>query len=201
MKKQVRFVTAVLVIVLGCATARPVCSQGQKPDNQPTVIDAQSSANAAAAMKGLRDRLFTTSPREIGLSGEDAQARVWGAVTEIGFPGGILTLVSLRDGTASIYTNTGGGILGGYSAQKEAKLFVAEAEKHLAEMTPTKSFPYPSVGRVKFYVLTQEGVYGSEAGEQELFQQQNALSPLHAAGVEVIIALRVAGERSQTKKP
>jgi hypothetical protein len=69
-------------------------------------------------------------------------------------------------------------------------------------MTPAKSFTYPTLGQVKFYVLTQEGVYSSEADEKELFQRQDALYPLFFAGNEVAIGLRAASERvNQTKKP
>ena len=94
---------------------------------------------------GLRDRLLTSSPEEVGLSGKDAEAKVWGVLMEVTFSAGSARVVSVRDGTASLYTSTGGGILGGYVAQKEAKQFVVEAEKHLASMKPAKSFPYPLV--------------------------------------------------------
>jgi len=146
-------------------------------------------------MKGLRDRLLTSSPKEIGLSGKDAKAKVWGVLMEVGIPKGIATLVSLRDGTVSLYTSTGGGILGGYSARKEGKRFVLEAEKHLASMKPEKSFPYAEVGRMKFYVLTQEGVYTAEADEKEVLSEQHALLPLFLAGNEVLTVLRIANER------
>lgn len=202
MKTQLTLLMALFVIVVELSMPRSVSSQDKKPDNQVTPNDAQASARAAEAMKGLRDKLLTSSPKEIGLSGEDAEAKVWGVMTEIAFTGGVVTIISLRDGTASIYASDGGGILGGYSVQKQAKLFVAEAEKHLAGMTPAKAFAYPTLGQVKFYVLTQEGVYSSEADEKKLFSRQDALYPLFFAGNEVLIGLRIAGERmNQTKKP
>lgn len=52
-------------------------------------------------------------------------------------------------------------------------------------MKATKSFPYPQVGRIKFYVLTREGVYTDEADENELVSGQHALSPLFLAGNDV----------------
>jgi hypothetical protein len=113
---------------------------------------------------------------------------------EVSFPTGSITLISLRDGTASFYTRTG-GIMGGFSAQKEAKRFVVEAEKHLASMKPEKSFPYPEVGRMKFYALTSGGVYTAETDEQEVVNGRHALSPLFIAGNDVLSALRIANER------
>ena len=147
-------------------------------------------------MKGLRDRLLISSPEEVGLNAEDAKAKVWGVLMEVTFPGGTVTVVSMRDGTASIYGSTGGGVLGGYAAQKEAKLFVTEAEKHLASMKPTKSFPYPELGRIKFYVLTRDGVYTAEVDEKELQSAQHSLFPLFRTANEVLDVLRTASQRA-----
>ena len=179
---------ASFAIVLGCSIASPVSSQGNKP---ATPNDA---AQSAEAMRGLRDKLLTSSPEEMGLGTEDASANVWGVLMEIGFQEGVVTVVSMRDGTANIYVNTGGGLLGGHSAQKQAQQFISESDKHLAGMKLTKSFPYPTVGKVIFYVLTQEGVYSAAAGEQELIRMEHALSPLFRAGNEVLIGLRSAGK-------
>lgn len=201
MKFKLALLTAFLV-VLGCSVPRQASSQNKKPESQATPSPAESSAKAAEAMKGLRDRLFTASPDDIGLSGEDAKAKVWGVMMEIALSSGVATLVSIRDGSASVYTSTGGGVLGGYSARDQAKRFVLEAEKHLAQMKPTKSFPYPEVGRLKFYVLTREGVYSAEAEEKELVGGQHALSPLFLAGNDVLTGLRGASEQAKpTSKP
>ena len=193
MKKQLLILTALLVVI---SVAGPVRSQEKKP-NSATPTDAETSAQMAGAMKGLRDRLLTSSPLEIGLSTEDAKARVWGAMIEVAFAEGVATLVSLRDGTASLYVSTGGGILGGYSARNEAKRFVEESEKHLASMKLTKAFPYPTAGMVKFFVLTQEGVYSFEVEERELISGKHPLGPLFLAGNKVMTGLRNAKERTK----
>ena len=199
MKKQLTLLT-VLLAVLGCSVPRQANSQNKKPESKATPTATESSAKAAEAMKGLRDRLFTSSAEEIGLSGEVAKAKVWGALMEVAFPDGVGTLVSIRDGSASLYTSTGGGVLGVTSDQ--AKRFVAEAEKHLAQMEPAKSFPYPTVGRIKFYVLTREGVYTAEVDEQELVGGGHALSPLFTAANDVLTTLRTAsGQTKPTSKP
>ena len=205
MKKRLTSLTALLIFALGCSPQNWVSSQNKKPDSRATPAEAASAATQAVtetspqaqAMKELREKLLTSSPEEIGLSGKDAEAKVWGAMMEVSFSGGTATLVSVRDGTASLYTSSGGGMLGGYVAQKEAKRFVTEAEKHLASMKPAKSFPYPEVGRMKFYVLTRDGVYIAEAGEQEVQSERHALFPLFLAGNEVLTALRIANEQAK----
>lgn len=201
MKNRFTLLTTLFIFVLGCSTHSRVSSQDKKPESRAIPAEAASAAKPvdtdsrqAQAMKGLRDRLLTSSPEDVGLTGEDAKARVWGVMMEMTFPTGAITLVSLRDGTASIYASTGGGVLGGLTAQKEARRFVALAEKHLASMKPTKSFQYPKVGRLKFYVLTRDGVYSSEADENEVQDPQHSLSPLFVVGNEVLTALRTANE-------
>jgi len=195
MKKRLKSVTVLLVFAFGCSAQSGVNSQDKKPISQATPATAPATTASSpqdGPMKQLRDKLLTSSAKEVGLSGKDAKAKVWGVLMEIALPNGVATLVSVRDGTASLYTSTGGGILGGYSAQKEAKRFVAEAEKHLASMKPTKSFPYPEVGRIKFYVLTPNGVYTAEAGENEVQDAGHSLFPLFTAANEVLTALRTA---------
>ncbi|HET6976343.1 MAG TPA: hypothetical protein VFI24_08470 [Pyrinomonadaceae bacterium] len=93
-----------------------------------------------------------------------------------------------------MYISTGGGTIGGYIAQKEAKRFVAEGEKHLASMKLVKSFPYPEDGRMKFYVLTRDGVYTAEVEAREM-REQHALFPLAFTANEVLTVLRTAHER------
>jgi len=61
-------------------------------------------------------------------------------------------------------------------------------------MKSTTSFPYPAVGRVKFYVLTFNGVVTAEAGKNELGEGKHGLSPLFYAGHEVITQLRQISE-------
>jgi len=200
MKNRLALLTIQIILALGCSTHSSVGSQEKKPESRATPAQAPSAAQPtetgsrqAQAMKALRDRLLTASSADdLGLTGADAKAKVWGVMMEVTFPTGAATLVSLRDGTASLYGSTGGGMLGGYSAQKEAKRFVAEAEKHVASMKPTKSFPYPEVGRIKFYVLTPNGVYTAEAGENEVQDAGHSLFPLFTAANEVLTALRTA---------
>ena len=202
MKKRLTSFTTLFILALGCSTPRVVNSQDKKPQSPAGPAETAKPADTrtspqAQAMKGLRDRLFTLSPEELGLTGKDANAKVWGVLMEVTFSEGSATLVSVRDGTASLYTSTGGGILGGYNAQKEAKRFVVEAEKHLVSMKPAKSYPYPPAGRIKFYALTRDGVYATEVDEKEVQREGHTLFPLFIAGNEVLSALRTANESAR----
>jgi hypothetical protein len=193
MKKQLALLTVLFMFLLGCSASRPASSQDQ-------TADSQAKPNEAEA-KQLRDKLLKSSPQEMGLSKQHAEAKVWGAAMEVAFPEGVATIVSLRDGSASLYSSTGFTVLGRYSIAQEARRFVVLGEKHLGSMQPTETFPYPKVGQIKFYVLTRDGVYSSEADEKELDGGQHALSPLFVAGNGVLSGLRIAAERMDPTGP
>jgi hypothetical protein len=196
MKKIVTLLTMLFVLAVGCAAPRPASSQDRKPETQATPGGSDELARAGAVMKELRNKLLTAKPDEL-LDGEDAKAKVWGVLMDVAFPSGVATLVSLRDGTASLYTTTGGGIIGGYTAKTQAQAFVAAAEKSLTRMQRTEAFPYPAAGRVKFYVLTRDGVFTAEAALQELGEKKHGLWPLYYSADEVLTQLRLASEKRQ----
>src|SRR5436305_12772026 len=60
----------------------------------------------------LRWRILHADPTELGFWGSSGRD-VWGAVMDMAFPGGVASLVSLEDGSTSLYTSTGGGVIGG----------------------------------------------------------------------------------------
>lgn len=198
MKNGLRILAALFVFAAGCSAMRTADSQEKGQNNSAPSAKSEESAKSAEAMKELRNKLLTSKPEEVGLSGEDAKAKVWGVLMDVSLTGGTATLVSIRDGTASLYTTSGGGVLGGYTARDEAKAFVYEAEKSLKHMSPTKSFDYPSNRLVKFYVLTSDGVFTVEAKPDDMLNSEHELSPLFRAANEVLTRLRLASqERKQ----
>src|SRR4051794_34976811 len=70
-------------------------------------------AEPAAAFTGLRQQVLALDPVTAGLGREAGTADPWGFVMDTGSPGGVATLVCLRDGTTSLYTSSGFGIIGG----------------------------------------------------------------------------------------
>jgi len=117
---------------------------------------------------------------------------------ETGFPEGTATLVSMSDGSASLYCSGGGGVIGGIgheTVRRAATAFVGLAGHHQSNMTATKTFPLPRAGRTIFYVLTDSGVFSAEADENDLGEQRHALSPLFYAGQDVITQLRLTSDK------
>jgi hypothetical protein len=149
----------------------------------------------------LRNRIIHLDPSEVGLSTSDTAPNVWGVLMETGYPVGSATLVSLADGTTSLYYSTGGGMLGSgeYTPVSEAsKALVSQAENHLNFVSSGTEFPLPAVGQVRFIILTYSGLLTSEATEGTLATGKHLLSPLYLTAHETLEQLRLLAEKKRS---
>src|SRR4030043_854806 len=146
----------------------------------------------------LRDRILKLNPSEVGLVPSKAAPHVWGVLMETGYQVGSATLVSLADGTTSLYYSTGGGMLGSgeYAPVAEAsKELVAQAEDHLQHMSLSNEFPLPGVGQVRVMILTYSGMFSGEAMETTLSEGGHPLSPLFIKAKATLEQLRLLAEK------
>ncbi len=147
----------------------------------------------------LRQRVFTLAPADVGLAPSAFAPHVWGVLMETGYAVGLATLVSLADGTTSLYFSTGGGMLGSgdYAPVAEtSKALVAQAENNLSQMGFTTEFPLPEVGQVRFSCLTYSGVYSAQAAEATLRSGDHTLSSLYKLAHETMEQLRLSAEKN-----
>jgi hypothetical protein len=127
---------------------------------------------------------------------ERRRPRVWGAIMELGLPsGGVATLVVYADGTTSLYSSAGGGILGvgaqsGVRDASDAFLAAAQPLHASLDEAPSGDLPLPAPGRVRFYLRTNAGMRTAEAGEDELKAGGHRLGALFTAGQAVLDEVR-----------
>jgi hypothetical protein len=116
---------------------------------------------------------------------------------ETGYPNGTATLVCLSDGTTSLYTSSGFGIIGGGGheavVRENANLLAALAE-HQGEMSPSTDHSLPGLGRTVIRALTAEGQRAFESDENELGEGHSPLSPVFHCAHAVISQLRLIDE-------
>ena len=108
----------------------------------------------------------------------------------------VASLVTVADGSASIYFSTGGGIMGRgehQSVRAPARAFLDLAASSRAELQPTDSFPLPRAKQVRFYLITTDGVLTGEAAEDAVGHMRHPLFPLFHSGHAVIAAMRQLG--------
>lgn len=105
------------------------------------------------------------------------------------------TLVCIADGTATIHASTGGGVksAGDNQAVREAatKLLQLAADSR-ALMTPNASPMLPDINKMRFTLVTANGLLSAIANVDELKQGGHALGPLANQVQVVIAAIRVA---------
>ena len=156
---------------------------------------AAGGASGEASTEGsLRDRLLHATAQELGIAPVHG---VWGVLMERGYPKGVATVIALADGTASMYLSTGASVVGGKAyppAHAAALKLCGQAADSLAETISAHEFPSPAKGRVRFYVLTTDGVRVAEGDILAHAKDgaRDALAPLGAAGDAVLDGLKEA---------
>jgi hypothetical protein len=146
------------------------------------------------AYQGLRNMVLTLQPASLGIEPVAPLERVWGALTEIGFDNGCATIVSLADGTTSMYTSAGGGVIGAGQHEGPAaasRQYLAELQHQLDLFAPSDECPLPGDGAVAFVVLTYDGVRRAESTTARLADPAEPLHGLWIAANKVITEIRL----------
>jgi hypothetical protein len=150
----------------------------------------------------LRQQILTTPPSNLGLTASPS-SQVWAVLMEMGTPEAIVTLLTIADGTVSLYFSNGGGIIGvgQHEGPRKACLkLLAAAPDYLQHANPTLNFPLPILGRTQFYFMTFIGAFKAEAAEADLEKNLSPLSPFYYQAQNVITEARLAEERTRGKR-
>lgn len=159
-------------------------------------------ASGEQVYQGLRAQILGLDPAEAGLEPGPGRPVVWGALIDMAYPRGTATLVALADGTTSLYTSTGGGIISGGSHQAvgaATRSFLADLERHLSLLQPDPDAALPAAGRVIIRALTYTGRLAAQAPEDDLGHGRHPLSPVFHAAHRVITELRLIDETSRQR--
>jgi hypothetical protein len=143
------------------------------------------------AIQQLRAQALFADPASVGIRPLPASA--WGVVMDSAYDGGCISLVSLLDGSTSVYFQSGGGMIGAGMHERvrsASRELVRTAESLLGEMTPATSTGYPAAGQTRFFVRTDSALLSAEAAETELGDGMHPLSALFYAGQDVLAAVR-----------
>lgn len=141
----------------------------------------------------LRTRLLGSEPASFGLKPSADLPRVWAALMEIGMPNGSASVVAVADGSASMYTSTGGGMIGAgehESVRAPARAFLQTIEKLLDAIPVAEAAPTPRDGEYAFVALTFDGMRRAVDREAALSQGSHPLLAAFVAGHELVTAMR-----------
>lgn len=159
----------------------------------------QSEPTAGTA---LRRMALTTPADELGFAPDDEFPHVYGVLTDWDVGEVVATVMSLRDGTASLYTSSTFGILGGSeepSLRQAAARYVEVAQGFADAAEPVTDFPYPPPDRVHYHLLTYDGVRRAVGHLTALEDGSDPTLPLFAAAQDVLTELRLMAEKKEAE--
>jgi hypothetical protein len=171
---------------------------GPPTGNEPGQTPGQTPGHDPAALyAALRDQILDLDPAAAGLAPPFAADGAWGCLMDTGYDGASVSLVALSDGTTSLYTSTGFGIIGGGGHEQVVRAnltLLSVLDQHLAAMPPAADASLPAAGRTVIRAFTPAGQRSIEAAEDDLGNGLSPLSPVFGAAQAVISELRIIDE-------
>jgi hypothetical protein len=159
---------------------------------------ASHAQTAASIGPELRQTFLNITAAKAGVVPNPQFPHVFGVALDWPIDEYFATVISLSDGSASLYTTSTFGVIGGAGHEvirAAAKHFVSTAEKYFAEASPVSAYPYPPRGKVRFYLLTYSGVRVIEADAERIYSGSDKFSPLFGAAQDVVTQLRLVTEK------
>jgi len=156
----------------------------QPPPSSPLRLDP--------AIITLRRNALTSSIDELGQR-RDPMPPVWLAVMEWLVGDSAVTLVSVNDGSTSLYFSHGGGFIGAGTHEPVAVAtgkFLGACDIARDQFALATGFDFPPAGVVRFYCRTDEETLTASAPEAEVRERDHPLFRPWAAAQAVITQIR-----------
>ena len=165
------------------------------------MFSRRSSEGGMATYLGLRTMVFEVHPDTIQVSRESHLRAAWCAMLEFGRPEGTATLLAIADGTVSLYTSGGGGVIGAGEHQAvrvAAERFLEEASDAAIFMRAVGEVPNtPAPGHVAIHVRTFDATLSAEMVEETLRRGRHELAPVYVAGQDLLTEVRLLSEEAE----
>jgi hypothetical protein len=155
----------------------------------------------AAPDARMREMLLAMRASDLKLTPTEQLPHVWAALLDIGMAGGSASIAVVADGTVSMYTSTGGGMIGAgqhASVHAPAARFLKTVEAIHESLEPASSAPVPGAGEAAVIALTYEGMRRGHV-ELRVMSPKDPLARAWVAGQDVITALRELQESMEKK--
>lgn len=143
-----------------------------------------------------RLRTMALGSVEVGLAAPPAtRPDVSGVIVDVGSSGGFATFVALTDNTASMYTSTGGGVIGAGShepAISAVQDLLEVAQAHLGSFKQKDDRGLPAPGSVRFHVLSLGGSRSEDVPDDSFWgKSPHVLMPVIAATQNLVSAIQM----------
>lgn len=203
--EPIAVIVLIVILVFMKKKQKAQATKTQAKKTPPAAVASRAKAareveSPEAVYMSLRRQALGQTPESLSL--ERQAGEPYGVLMEMGIPNSVITLACFANGDAGIYYKTGGGMKGGKaheSVRNVVQEFLAQAKEALPRMIPTTNHPAPDADRVRFYVLTPEGLFTTETDRYALADSENALSALFYSGQAVVTEMRQVQEQKQQK--
>jgi hypothetical protein len=140
----------------------------------------------------LRAKLLAMRPSELSIKPSAHLPHVWAALLDWGMHGGSATITVVADGTVSMYTSAGGGMIGAgqhQSIHMPAARFLKTVEAIVDALPAATDAPLPKEGEAAVVALTYDGMRRGLV-ELRLLTGKDPIARAWVAGQDLITALR-----------
>jgi hypothetical protein len=165
-------------------------SRRRRPPSHP-------NPKARSAGEDLRMMALTIPPHEIGMKPSEEFPSVYGMLMDWFVGDMMVTLFATMRGTASLYSNSTFGIIGGeaHEAVRKAAIdFVRAGDSYLSRAKATSKYAYPLPNSVRFTFLTFEGVRFLDANHQAILDKTSDYASLFGSAQDVVSELRLIAQ-------
>lgn len=185
---------AVLIIASGIFLAcKP---KNQSADKQEKTQTANKTEQQENPFNDLRQMALSATPEQLGLETPD-ETEVFGIVMDWDLGDGIATVAAYETGDASMYLSSGGGVIGGgqHDNVRQAVFpYVQLGQGFLTKAEKTESTPLPDKDCVRFYLLTNKGIFYSQEKMKNIESENSDWLKLFEEANKVLTELRLTTE-------
>lgn len=112
-----------------------------------------------------RHTALHVTPQQLGLVMQPGVTRVYGIVMDWDMSGTVLSLNAYITGAANAFLSSGSSIVGlgaNPAVAEHASVLVQTAQDYLSKCMPVADTGLPLPGTVRFYLLTNKGIYAAQ---------------------------------------
>ena len=194
-KTTLIIIGAVLVIASGIFIAcKPKIQLADRLENAQTENNSEQQENP---FNGLRQLALSATPEQLGLETSE-ETKVFGIVMDWDLGDGIATVIAYETGDASMYLSSGGGVIGGGqhdNVRQAVSPYVQLGQGFLTKAVKTESTPLPDKNCVRFYLLTNKGIYCAQEKMKNIENESSDWFRLFEEANKVLTELRLTTER------
>jgi hypothetical protein len=169
-------------------------------EGEQAVASKHSNKDPADTGKELRRMMLTMPPQDLGVSPTKEFPRVYGILMDWPIGEQTATIFSTCTGSASLYTTSTFGIIGGEghaSVRAASTAFVKAAGRFYESAASTSEYPYPAGDKIRFYLLTFHGVRVIETDMASVTRGAGPYAELFGLGQTVMTELRLSTEKAK----